>query len=115
MSENKSWGDTVVGWFIVKDEDQTKSSGSSSESDLTADELIAKSGKQFFVRPTAAQLMISENISEYQTRVDAKPPQNAGDYSVHSFNANFAEVWGNEATGMVRIPRFVAVTGGGAS
>ena len=49
------------------------------------DELIAKSGKQFFVRPTAAQLMISENVSEFQTRVDAKPPADAENYSAHSF------------------------------
>ncbi len=77
------------------------------------DELIAKSGKQFFVRPTAAQMMISENLTEFQTRVDAKPPANAGDYSVHSFNANFAEVWVNDATGMIKIPRFVAVTAAG--
>ena len=77
------------------------------------DELIAKSGKQFFVRPTAAQMMVSENLIEFQTRVDAKPPANANDYSVHSFNANFAEVWVNAATGMIRVPRFVAVTGAG--
>lgn len=77
------------------------------------DELIAKSGKQFFARPTAAQMMVSENLTEFQTRVDAKPPTNVNDYSVHSFNANFAEVWVNEQTGMVRVPRFVAVTGAG--
>lgn len=77
------------------------------------DELILKSGKQFYVRPTAAAMMISENLTEFQTRVDAKPPANAGDYSAHSFNANFAEVWVNESTGMVKIPRFVAVTAAG--
>ncbi len=77
------------------------------------DELIAKSGKQFFVRPTAAEMMVSENLTEFQTRVDAKPPANANDYSVHSFNANFAEVWVNDATGMVKVPRFVAVTAAG--
>ena len=77
------------------------------------DELIAKSGKQFFARPTAAELMVSENLSEFETRVDAKPPANAGDYSVNSFNANFAEVWVDELTGMVRVPRFVAVTAAG--
>lgn len=76
-------------------------------------ELIAKSGKQFFVRPTAAQMMVSENLTEFDTRVDAKPPANANDYSVHSFNANFAEVWVNLSTGMVKVPRFMAVTGAG--
>jgi xanthine dehydrogenase YagR molybdenum-binding subunit len=77
------------------------------------EELMAKSGKQFFVRPTAAQLMISENISSWQTRVDAKPPADASNYSSHSFNANFAEVWVNNFTGMVKVKRFVAVTGAG--
>jgi xanthine dehydrogenase YagR molybdenum-binding subunit len=78
-----------------------------------SDELIAKSGKQFFVRPTAAQMMVSENLTEFQTRVDAKPPADANNYSVNSFNANFAEVWVNDATGMIKIPRFVAVTAAG--
>lgn len=78
-----------------------------------AAELQAKSNRQWFAAPTIAQLMEAANLTEYQTRVDAKPPQNAGDYSSHSFNANFAEVWVNEATGMVKIPRFVAVTGAG--
>lgn len=77
------------------------------------DELIAKSGKKFFVRPTAAEMMRSENLAAFETRVDAKPPANASDYSAHSFNANFAEVWVNDATGMVKIPRFVAATGAG--
>lgn len=39
MSE-KSWGDTVVGWFIVRDEDEMQKA--QPEADLTADELIAK-------------------------------------------------------------------------
>jgi len=43
MSE-KNWGDTVVGWFIVKDDDPAQSS--QSEADLTADELIAKYANQ---------------------------------------------------------------------
>lgn len=77
------------------------------------DELLAKSGKKFYVRPTAANLMVSENISEFQTRVDAKAPADADTYSSHSFNANFAEVWVNKYTGMVKTPRFLAVTGAG--
>ena len=77
------------------------------------DELIAKSGKQFFARPTAAQMMISENIAAFETRADAKPPADADNYSSHSFNANFAEVWVNKSTGMVKVPRFLAVTGAG--
>jgi xanthine dehydrogenase YagR molybdenum-binding subunit len=77
------------------------------------DELIAKSGKQFFARPTAAQLMVSENIQSFETRVDAKPLAEADQYSSHSFNANFAEVRVNKYTGMVRINRFLAVTAAG--
>lgn len=77
------------------------------------DELIAKSGKQFFVRPTASQLMISENINDFQTRADAKAPKEAEQYSAHSFNANFAEVSVDSYTGMVKVTRFLAVTGAG--
>ena len=76
-------------------------------------ELITKSGKQFSAAPTATQLMVSENLSEFQTRVDSRPLADANNYSSHSFNANFAEVWVNEATGMVKIPRFLAVTDAG--
>ncbi|RYZ34873.1 MAG: xanthine dehydrogenase family protein molybdopterin-binding subunit, partial [Sphingobacteriales bacterium] len=55
------------------------------------EELIAKSGKQFFVRPTAEQLMISEKITAFETLSEAKPLPEADQYSSHSFNANFAE------------------------
>ena len=77
------------------------------------EELIAKSGKQFFVKPTAAQLMISENISHYQARVNARPPADANKYSCNAFNANFAEVWVNNYTGMTRVKHFVAATAAG--
>ena len=77
------------------------------------DELIAKSGKQYYARPTASQLMLSEKIGTHQTRVDSKPLESAEDYSAHSFNANFAEVRVNKLTGMVRVIRFLAVTGAG--
>ncbi|PWS26302.1 acylaldehyde oxidase [Pedobacter yonginense] len=77
------------------------------------DELLAKSGKQFFVRPTAKDLMISENVSAFETRADAKAPTQADQYSAHSFNANFAEVRVNALTGMVKVTRFLAVTGAG--
>ena len=77
------------------------------------DELIAKSGKQFFKRPTAAEMMIGENLTAFETRVDSKPPAEVEKYSTNSFNANFAEVWVNKSTGMVRVHRFLAVTGAG--
>ncbi len=77
------------------------------------DELIAKSGKQYYRRPTASELMVSEKVADFQTRADAKPPEDEGDHSAHSFNANFAEVAVNISTGMVRVTRFLAVTGAG--
>lgn len=76
-------------------------------------ELQAKSNRQWLVAPTVEQLMEASNLTEYETRVNAKPLPNANDYSAHSFNANFAEVWVNESTGMVKIPRFTAVTAAG--
>ncbi|MES2826506.1 MAG: xanthine dehydrogenase family protein molybdopterin-binding subunit [Bacteroidota bacterium] len=76
-------------------------------------ELILKSGKQFFVRPTASQVMISENTNSFQTRSDSKAPADAEKYSCHSFNANFAEVRIDNITGMVKVTRFLAVTGAG--
>jgi hypothetical protein len=58
----KSWGDTVVGWFIVKDGEQTQSSRS--EADLTADELIAKYAGQTPHTPEGAGLEDSSVQSE---------------------------------------------------
>ncbi|MBC7568527.1 MAG: xanthine dehydrogenase family protein molybdopterin-binding subunit [Spirosoma sp.] len=77
------------------------------------DELIARSGKEYHTRPTASQLMVSEKISTHKTRVDSNPLESAEAYSAHSFNANFAEVRVNVLTGMVRVSRFLAVTGAG--
>jgi len=57
MSE-KSWGDAVVGWFIVKDE--TEEQKSQSENDLTADELIAKYAGQ---TPLSADSASAETAS----------------------------------------------------
>jgi xanthine dehydrogenase YagR molybdenum-binding subunit len=77
------------------------------------DELLAKSDKKFLVRPTASELMIAEKLNDFETRVDAKAPKEAEQYSAHSFNANFAEVSVNAHTGMVKVTRFLAVTGAG--
>jgi len=77
------------------------------------EELITKSGKQFFAKPTAAQLMISENLPSYQARVNAKPLADAGNYSCNAFNANFAEVWVNNHTGMTSVKHFVVATAAG--
>jgi xanthine dehydrogenase YagR molybdenum-binding subunit len=76
-------------------------------------ELQSKTDRKWVAAPTIAQLMEAANINEFQTRVDARPPADAAKYSCHSFNANFSEVWVHEPTGMIRVPRHVAVTGAG--
>ena len=57
MSE-KSWSDSVVGWFIVKDE--TAAQSEQSETELSADELIAKYAAQ---TPLTADSGAAENAS----------------------------------------------------
>ncbi len=76
-------------------------------------ELQAKTKVDWFAPPTVLQLMEAANLTEFQTRVDAKPPADAEKYSSHAFNANFAEVWVNDLTGMVRVKRFITATGAG--
>ncbi len=69
MSE-KSWGDTVVGWFIVKDGDDGTSPDTVNESELTADELIAKYADQ---TPLSAE---SPNADSPAPKVDRTVPSN---------------------------------------
>ena len=69
MSE-KNWGDTVVGWFIVKDGEQHH--GSNSEADLTADELIAKYADQ---TPLTAD---GAGAPETETAETSRVPENYG-------------------------------------
>ncbi len=76
-------------------------------------ELQAKTNLNWFAPPSVLQLMEAAKLNEFETRVDAKPPANAGDYSSHAFNANFVEVRVNDSTGMVRVERFVGATGAG--
>jgi hypothetical protein len=70
MSE-KNWGDTVVGWFIVKDE--AEGQASQSESDLSADELIAKYANQ---TPLTADSAGAENPSNASSRDEKFVPSN---------------------------------------
>ncbi len=76
-------------------------------------ELMATSNAKYSKAPTAVQLMLDQKKDAAETRVDSKPPANADNYSAHSFNANFAEVWVNQWTGMIKVQRFLAVTGAG--
>ncbi|MEP7039084.1 MAG: xanthine dehydrogenase family protein molybdopterin-binding subunit, partial [Acidobacteriota bacterium] len=76
-------------------------------------ELQAKSNRQYFAEPSVSELMEAAKLTEFETRVDAKPLAIAEKYASHSYNANFAEVWVNDATGMVRVKRFVSATGAG--
>lgn len=62
----KNWSDTVVGWFIVKDENAAQTA--SPETDLTADELIAKYAGQ---TPLSADSSGTETVS-----ADAAPNKN---------------------------------------
>jgi hypothetical protein len=71
MSE-KSWGDTVVGWFIVKDENEAQKN--QSETDLTADELIAKYAAQTPLTDDSGPAEISPDESKNEKFV----PENYG-------------------------------------
>ena len=71
MSE-KSWGDAVVGWFIVKDEDGAQQS--QPEADLTTDELIAKYAAN---TPVPADF-VSAEISSAETKTEKFVPENYG-------------------------------------
>jgi len=72
MAENKNWGEAVVGWFIVNDEDQT---GSDANADLTADELIAKYANQTPSTPLTAE---SSADSTAATTTENFVPSNYG-------------------------------------
>lgn len=76
-------------------------------------ELYAKAGVDWFAPPTVAQLMDAVKITEYQTKADAKQGEEAKKYSIHTFNANFVEVWVEKTVGTIKIPRIVSVTGAG--
>ncbi len=76
-------------------------------------ELQAKTNLQWFAAPTVYQLMEAAKLNEFETRVDAKSPAEAAQYSSNSFNANFAEVAVNVSTGMTRVRRYVSALGGG--
>ena len=68
----KSWGDAVVGWFIVKDENDAQAG--QPETDLTADELIAKYAAQ---TPLTADSG-STKISSTETKGENFVPENYG-------------------------------------
>ncbi|CAN5566648.1 hypothetical protein BH10ACI1_BH10ACI1_29200 [soil metagenome] len=72
MSE-KNWGDTVVGWFIVKDEDKNNPAATSNEADLTADELIAKYANQ---TPLSADASGSDEVTVTPPKSNTSVPAN---------------------------------------
>ncbi|MGH9820892.1 MAG: xanthine dehydrogenase family protein molybdopterin-binding subunit [Pyrinomonadaceae bacterium] len=76
-------------------------------------ELQAKTDRKWIKEPTVAELMEAANLKEFQVQANAKQGPEAQKYSCHAFNANFAEVWVNKYSGMVRVTRNVAVTGAG--
>ncbi len=76
-------------------------------------ELQAKTNVNWVKKPTVLELMQATNVNEFQTRTDTRPLAETRNYSAHAFGANFAEVWVNESTGMVKVKRFVTATGAG--
>lgn len=76
-------------------------------------ELQAKTDRKWIKEPSVAELMEAANLKDYQAQANAKQGPDAQKYSCHAFNANFAEVWVNKFTGMVRVARNVCVTGAG--
>ncbi|MEZ5427146.1 MAG: xanthine dehydrogenase family protein molybdopterin-binding subunit [Pyrinomonadaceae bacterium] len=80
--------------------------------DHCLEELQAKTNREWFAAPTVLQLLEAAGLEEYETRFDAKSSDN-DDHASLSFNANFTEVWVNEATGMTRVKRFVGAVGAG--
>ncbi len=87
MSE-KSWSDSVVGWFIVKDEDAAQKSNA--DADLTADELIAKYANQ---TPLSADENAAE-ISAADTPGSEKfVPENYGTPPIQNGQVDFEAVF----------------------
>src|SRR5215213_1147997 len=70
MSE-KNWGDTVVGWFIVRDENEAQTN--QAEADMTADELIAKYAN---ASPTSAETGAEISDTSAETQTAASVPAN---------------------------------------
>ncbi len=68
----KSWSDAVVGWFIVKDENDAQKS--QPETDLTPDELIAKYAAQTPLTDDSG----SAEIPSVETRDEKFVPENYG-------------------------------------
>jgi hypothetical protein len=68
----KNWSDTVVGWFIVKDEANAQTS--QTEADLSTDELIAKYAAQ---TPLTAESGSAETASA-ETNNEKSVPENYG-------------------------------------
>lgn len=73
MAENKKWGETVMGWFIVNDEDQPSSDANA---DLSADELIAKYANQTPSTPLTAES--AEDSATAPTNAENFVPPNYG-------------------------------------
>jgi hypothetical protein len=68
----KNWGDTVVGWFIVKDE-ADGAGENQTEADLTADELIAKYANQ---TPLTADGGAAQNLAAASASEEKYVPSN---------------------------------------
>ncbi len=71
MSE-KNWSDAVVGWFIVKDENEARES--QPESELSADELIAKYAGQTPLTADSAEIPSAASSQKFVPENYGSPP-----------------------------------------
>ena len=62
---------------------------------------------------SVVDLMKAANVNEFKAKGTAKPTEEFDKHSVYSFGANFAEVWVDEFSGMVRLKHFVNVGSAG--
>ena len=76
-------------------------------------ELRTKAGIAEGEEASAARLLLDNDLATYEATGRAERPEQARDYSIYSFGANFAEVRVDKDTGMWRIARMVSVGSAG--
>ena len=62
---------------------------------------------------STAELMKAKNVNSLTAAGVAEPSSEFEDHSVYSFGANFAEVWVDEDTGMVRLKKYINTASAG--
>ena len=62
---------------------------------------------------STADLMKAKNVTTFTAAGVAEPSSEFEEHSVYSFGANFAEVWVDEDTGMVRLKKYINTASAG--